>query len=112
MPSRQGRPSLKEKDQRRWATLKMLMPREIYEEVQEAIEIAKRLGEQPLNRQRMEMISAKLLPQALDAFLQQKSGLFVAPLGGVQGTQITHGLECCDVILARCGFANLQCSKE
>lgn len=44
MPSRQGRPSPKEKDQRRWATLKMLMPREIYEEIQETIEIAKRVG--------------------------------------------------------------------
>lgn len=44
MPSRQGRPSPQEADQRRWATLKVLMPREVYDEVRGAIEVAKRLG--------------------------------------------------------------------
>ena len=44
VPSRPGRPGPREKDQRKWACLKVNMPREIYSEVMETVEMAKRLG--------------------------------------------------------------------
>lgn len=42
--SRPDRPTPSEKDQRKWATLKIQMPRENYEQIREAIDLAKKVG--------------------------------------------------------------------